>query len=164
MKKYFLLMFVVLAVLPLAGQKLDMEKFTGMNARSIGPSGMSGRITAIDVVETNPNTIYVGSASGGLWKTESGGMEWTPLFDKEAVSSIGALNIYQANPDIIWVGTGEGNPRNSLNSGAGVYRSIDGGKTWELKGLEKTHNIHRIIIDPTNPDIIYVGAHRVHNH
>jgi len=158
MKKNLFLYFIALIAIPVLGQKLDMEKLTGLNARSIGPSGMSGRVTAIDAIETNPNIIYIGSASGGLWKTESGGMEWTPLFDKEAVASIGAVSIYQASPDIIWVGTGEGNPRNSLNSGFGVYRSIDGGKTWELKGLEKTRNIHRIIIDPTNPDIVYVGA------
>jgi photosystem II stability/assembly factor-like uncharacterized protein len=158
MKNNILLAFIALISIPVLGQKLDMEKLTGLNARSIGPSGMSGRVTAIDAVESNPNIIYVGSASGGLWKTESGGLEWTPLFDNEAVASIGAVNIYQANPDIIWVGTGEGNPRNSLNSGYGVYRSIDGGKTWELKGLEKTRNIHRIIIDPTNPEIVYVGA------
>lgn len=158
MKNNLLFAIMVLIAIPVHGQKLDMDKLTGLNARSIGPSGMSGRITAIDAVESNPNIIYVGSASGGLWKTESGGMEWTPLFDKEAVASIGALDIYQANPDVIWVGTGEGNPRNSLNSGYGVYRSIDGGKTWELRGLEKTRNIHRVIIDPTNPDIVYVGA------
>ncbi|MFA5814869.1 MAG: hypothetical protein WC865_04545 [Bacteroidales bacterium] len=158
MKKNLLIALIALIAIPVPGQKLDMEKLAGLNARSIGPSGMSGRVTAIDAVETNPNIIYIGSASGGLWKTESGGIEWTPLFDKEAVASIGAVDIYQANPDIIWVGTGEGNPRNSLNSGYGVYRSIDGGKTWELKGLEKTRNIHRIIIDPTNPDIVYVGA------
>lgn len=158
MKKYLFIAFAALLAFPVFGQKLSMEKLAGLKARSIGPSGMSGRITAIDAIETNPNVIYVGSASGGVWKSESGGLEWTPLFDKEAVSSIGALDIYQANPDIIWVGTGEGNPRNSLNSGAGVYRSIDGGKTWELKGLEKTRNIHRIIIDPTNSDIVYVGA------
>ena len=143
---------------PMFGQKVDVDKLKAMQARSIGPSGMSGRITAIDAVATNPNVIYVGSASGGLWKTESGGLEWTPIFDDQLVASIGALDVYQANPDIIWVGTGEGNPRNSINSGYGVYRSIDGGKTWELKGLEKTRNIHRIIIDPTNPNTVYVGA------
>jgi photosystem II stability/assembly factor-like uncharacterized protein len=119
---------------------------------------MSGRVTAIDVVESNPNEIYIGTASGGLWKTESGGLEWNPLFDEENVASIGALCIYQAHPDIIWAGTGEGNPRNSITSGYGIYKSIDGGITWELKGLEKTRNIHRVIIDPTNPDIVYVGA------
>lgn len=135
-----------------------MEKLSGIAPRSIGPSGMSGRITAIDAVASNPNTIFVGSASGGIWKTESGGLEWTPIFDDQAVSSIGSLCIYQANPDIIWAGTGEGNPRNSLNSGYGIYKSIDGGKTWQLKGLEKTRNIHRVIIDPTNPNIVYAAA------
>lgn len=158
MKKHLLIALMAAMAIPMSAQKLNMEKLTGLNARSIGPSGMSGRITAIDVVESNTNCIYVGSASGGLWKSESGGLDWTPLFDQEAVASIGALDIYQANPDIIWVGTGEGNPRNSLNSGAGAYKSIDGGKTWKLMGLEKTRNIHRILIDPTNPDIVYAGA------
>lgn len=139
-------------------QKLDLSLFKDMSPRSIGPSGMSGRITAIDAVASDPNTIYVGAASGGIWKTTSGGLEWTPIFDEQKVASIGALCIYQNNPDIIWAGTGEGNPRNSLNSGYGIYRSIDGGQTWELKGLEKTRNIHRVIIDPTNPDIVYAGA------
>ncbi|MCD6347555.1 MAG: hypothetical protein J7L96_09070, partial [Bacteroidales bacterium] len=150
--------FIVLLSLPLKAQKLDMDKFPGLSPRSIGPSGMSGRVTAIDAVAEHPNTIYVGTASGGLWKTETGGLEWTPIFDDQAVSSIVSICIYQAYPDIVWAGTGEGNPRNSLNSGYGIYKSIDGGKTWELKGLEKTRNIHRVIIDPTNPNIVYVGA------
>jgi photosystem II stability/assembly factor-like uncharacterized protein len=158
MKKNLILALLALTAIPLWAQKLDMDKLSGMNARSIGPSGMSGRITAIDAIANNPNIIYVGSASGGLWKSESCGLEWTPLFDNQAVASIGAIAIYQPNPDLIWVGTGEGNPRNSVSSGYGVYKSIDGGKTWELMGLEKTRNIHRIIIDPTNPDIVYVGA------
>ncbi len=158
MKKTFVFFLLVLVALTGFSQKLDMSKLTGLNARAIGPSGMSGRITAIDVVQSNPLIIYIGSASGGLWKSESGGMEWTPIFDDQPVASIGALNIYQANPDIIWVGTGEGNPRNSITSGYGVYKSIDGGKTWQLKGLEKTRNIHRVIVDPTNPNVVYVGA------
>ena len=139
-------------------QSLDMSKLEGLSPRAIGPSGMSGRVTSIDVVETNPNVIYIGAASGGIWKTTSGGLEWTPIFDDQAVASIGSLSIYQANPDIVWAGTGEGNPRNSLNSGYGIYKTIDGGKTWELKGLEKTRNIHRVIIDPTNPNIVYAAA------
>ncbi len=158
MKKNLVISVLIALAFPVQGQKLDMEKLSGMNARAIGPSGMSGRITAIDVVEKEPNIMFVGSASGGLWKTESGGLDWTPVFDEQAVASIGAISIYQANPDVIWVGTGEGNPRNSVTCGYGVYRSIDGGKTWELKGLEKTRNIHRIKVDPTNPDIVYVGA------
>ncbi|NJN42200.1 MAG: hypothetical protein HC811_08260 [Flammeovirgaceae bacterium] len=135
-----------------------MEKLKGMKPRSIGPAGMSGRITAIDAVVSNPDIIYAGAASGGVWKSTSGGVSWEPIFDKEAVLSIGALAIQQDNPSVIWVGTGEGNPRNSLNGGYGLYKSLDAGKTWKLIGLEKTRHIHRIVIDPKNPNTVYVGA------
>ncbi|MBX7124443.1 MAG: hypothetical protein K1X47_02015 [Cyclobacteriaceae bacterium] len=135
-----------------------MEKMKGYKPRSIGPAGMSGRVTAIDVVLSNPDIIYAGTASGGLWKSTSGGINWEPLFDKEAVLSIGAVAVQQDNPSVIWVGTGEGNPRNSLNSGAGIYKSMDGGKTWKVMGLEKTRNIHRVIIDPSHPQTVYVAA------
>lgn len=139
-------------------QKLDMELFENIKLRNIGPAGMSGRVTAIDAVHANPDIIYVGTASGGLWKTIGGGVAWEPIFTKEKVASIGALAVVQSNPDVIWVGTGEGNPRNSQSSGAGVYRSLDAGKTWTFMGLEKTRNIHRIIVDKNNPNTIYVGA------
>ncbi|MEO9850470.1 hypothetical protein [Reichenbachiella sp.] len=130
----------------------------GMKMRSIGPAGMSGRVTAIDAVQDNPDIIYVGTASGGLWKSEGGGVSWKPIFEKEKVSSIGALAIDQSNPDIIWVGTGEGNPRNSATSGAGVYKSLDAGATWQFMGLEGTRNIHRVILDPRNSNVVYIGA------
>jgi photosystem II stability/assembly factor-like uncharacterized protein len=143
---------------PSFAQKLDMEKLKGMKPRSIGPAGMSGRITAIDVVVSNPDIIYAGAASGGVWKSTSGGITWEPLFDKESVLSVGAIAIQQDNPSVVWVGTGEGNPRNSLNGGYGIYKSLDGGKTWKVMGLEKTRNIHRIAIDPKNSNTIYVGA------
>ena len=139
-------------------QKLDMEKLKGMPARSIGPAAMSGRITAIDVVANDRDVMYVGSASGGLWKSTSGGVNWEPVFDKEAAMSIGAVAIQQSNPSVVWVGTGEGNPRNSLNGGYGLYKSLDGGKSWKLMGLEKTRNIYRIVIDPQDPNTVYVGA------
>ncbi|MEM6522159.1 MAG: hypothetical protein AAF693_00125 [Bacteroidota bacterium] len=135
-----------------------MELLKGMRPRSIGPAGMSGRVTAIDAQHTKPDLIYVGTASGGLWKSESGGIDWKPVFDKEKVLSIGAVAIQQSNPDVVWAGTGEGNPRNSLNGGYGLYKSLDGGKSWKLMGLEKTRNIHRIIINKDNPDVVYVGA------
>ncbi|MGB3150725.1 MAG: hypothetical protein WBB27_08675 [Maribacter sp.] len=139
-------------------QKLDMKLMQDLKPRNIGPGGMSGRVTAIDVVTENPDMMYVGTASGGLWKSISGGIKWEPIFDKEVTASIGAVAIQQSNPSVIWVGTGEGNPRNSLNGGYGVYKSLDGGKTWKSMGLEKTRHIHRIKIDPMNPNTVYVGA------
>lgn len=129
-----------------------------LKPRSIGPASMSGRITAIDAVVKNPDTWYVGAASGGVWKTTNAGATWTPVFDGQPTLNIGSIAIQQSNPNIIWVGTGEGNPRNSLNLGEGIYRSMDAGKTWKRMGLEKTRNLHRIIIDPVNPDIIYAAA------
>tara|TARA_R110002073_G_scaffold57778_4_gene146701 strand:- start:112710 stop:115865 length:3156 start_codon:yes stop_codon:yes gene_type:complete len=156
MKKLSILVFFIASAI--GAQQLDIEKLKGMKTRAIGPAGMSGRITAIDVVTTQPDIIYAGAASGGVWKSESGGVDWKPIFDKQAVASIGAITIQQSNPDVIWVGTGEGNPRNSLNGGYGIYRSLDAGATWQLMGLEKTRNIHRIIIDKDNPNTVYVGA------
>jgi len=155
---YLLLILSLFCNSNISAQQLDMEKIKGIVPRNIGPAGMSGRVTSIDVVLSDPSTIYVGTASGGLWKSESGGISWKPIFDKVNVQSIGAVKVQQNNPDVIWVGTGEGNPRNSLNSGYGLYKSIDGGKNWKLMGLEKTRNIHRIVIHRDNPDIVYVGA------
>lgn len=153
----FMLCFL-LSNVDVAAQQLNMDLLKGMEPRNVGPAGMSGRITAIDVVESNNDIMYVGAASGGIWKSESGGIKWEPIFDDYGAASIGAIDIHQKNPSIIWVGTGEGNPRNSQSSGAGVYKSIDGGRSFELMGLEGTRNIHRVIVHPENPDIVYVGA------
>ena len=138
--------------------ELDMKKLKAMKARSIGPGGMSGRVTAIDVVLSNTDIIYVGTASGGLWKSESGGVKWEPIFDDQKSASIGDVAVDPTNSDVIWVGSGEGNPRNSQSAGYGVYKSIDGGKTWAFKGLGETRNIHRVLINPKNPDVVYIGA------
>lgn len=140
------------------GQQIDMELLKNMAPRNIGPAGMSGRITSIDVVTDQPDIMYAGSASGGLWKSVSGGIDWEPVFNDQTTASIGAVAIQQSNPSVVWVGTGEGNPRNSLNGGDGIYRTLDGGKTWTKMGLEKTRHIHRIIIHPDDPNTVYVGA------
>ena len=157
MKKFFSLV-ILLCVTLLSAQEFSMDLVKNMKPRNIGPGGMSGRVTAIDVVTSNPDIMYVGTASGGLWKSTSAGIKWEPIFDNEVTASIGAVAIQQSNPSVIWVGTGEGNPRNSLNGGYGVYKSLDGGKSWMAMGLEKTRHIHRVIIDPTNPEVVYVGA------
>jgi len=156
--KNSLLIFVLLITQSFFAQDFSMDLVKNMKPRNIGPGGMSGRVTSIDVVHNNPDIMYVGTASGGLWKSTSGGIKWSPIFDNEVTASIGAVAIQQSNPSVIWVGTGEGNPRNSLNGGYGIYKSLDGGKHWISMGLEKTRHIHRIVIDPTNPNIIYVAA------
>ena len=153
-----LVFFFIAVSTTVFAQQIDIKKLKGMKPRAIGPAGMSGRITAIDAVHADPDIIYVGAASGGVWKSESGGIDWKPVFDDQSLQGIGAIAIQQSNPDVIWVGTGEGNPRNSLNGGYGIYKSLDGGKTWKSMGLQKTRNIHRIIIDKDDPNTIYVGA------
>ncbi|MDX5447556.1 MAG: hypothetical protein LPK47_04175, partial [Bacteroidota bacterium] len=157
MRKILLFLFTSL-MFNVNGQFLTSEKWEGMTPRNIGPAGMSGRITAIKVSPHNDNHIYVGSASGGLWFSENGGQSWKPIFDQEKVSSIGAIALDPQNPDVIWVGTGEGNPRNSMNLGYGVYRSIDRGKSWKYMGLGETRSIYRILLHPRNPAIAYVAA------
>ncbi|HLD54123.1 MAG TPA: hypothetical protein VJA82_12515 [Sediminibacterium sp.] len=159
MRKLLLAFVAITAVCSAYAQQVDLSKhFKSMKPRNIGPAGMSGRVTAIDAVWTNPNIIFLGTASGGVWKTENGGASWTPIFDDQPIQNIGAIALVQSNPSVVWAGTGEGNPRNSISLGEGIYKSLDGGKTWKRMGLEKTRNIHRIIIDPTNPEVVYVGA------
>ena len=119
MKNFKFLLFILAIWAMDATGQVDLENFDALKFRSIGPAGMSGRITAIDAVERNSNIIYVGSASGGVWKSMNGGTTWDPIFDDQKTLSIGAVKINQNNPDEIWVGTGEGNPRNSHNSGRG---------------------------------------------
>ena len=151
-------LFLALFMNAIFGQQLTEKYWETFKPRSVGPAGMSGRVTAIDVVADNPEEIYIGTASGGLWKSEDGGIRWKPIFDEVEVNSVGAIAIQQNNPDVIWAGTGEGNPRNSHTSGAGIYKSIDGGVTWKLMGLEQSKTIHRIIIHRDNPDVVFVAS------
>ncbi|MCJ7612793.1 MAG: hypothetical protein MUP19_11070, partial [Candidatus Aminicenantes bacterium] len=142
----------------LAAGSIDPQLLSGLKPRAIGPANMSGRIGAVDAVVSNPNIIYVGGADGGVFKSVNGGLSWTPVFDDQPVSSIGAIAINQANPDVVWVGTGEAAPRNSVGVGRGVYQTLDGGKTWKNLGLEKTDKICKILLDPRDPRVAYVGA------
>ncbi|MFY7840645.1 MAG: VPS10 domain-containing protein [Lacibacter sp.] len=161
MRKIFLKCLPVMGLLALGMQstaQVKLEEFKNMKARNIGPAGMSGRVTAIDAIHSNPEIFFVGGASAGVWKTENGGATWSALFDGQPILNIGSIKVQQSNPSVIWVGTGEGNPRNSLNLGEGIYKTLDGGKSWKRMGLEKTRNIHRILIDPTNPNTVYAAA------
>jgi len=126
--------------------------------RSIGPASMSGRIDDIDVVESNPFVIYLGFATAGVWKTVNNGTTWQPIFDTYPTSSIGDIAIFQADPNIIWVGTGEPNNRQSSSFGDGIYKSTDGGKTFTNMGLKETQTISRVVVDPKDPNVVYVSA------
>ncbi len=137
---------------------LSSEAVSQFNWRSIGPANMGGRITSIAVYEKDPNRWWASTASGGLLKTINNGITFEHQFDSEVTVSIGDVQVSQSNPDILWVGTGEGNPRNSVSWGNGVYKSIDGGKTWKNMGLNKIFQTGRIAIHPTDPDIVYIGA------
>jgi hypothetical protein len=132
--------------------------------RGIGPASMGGRIDDFAVVESNPYIIYVGFATGGVWKSINNGTTWQPIFDIYSTSSIGDIAVAQSNPDIVWVGTGEANNRQSSSFGDGVYKSIDGGKTFKHMGLRESQSIPRIVIDPKDPNTVYVAVEQYQVH
>ncbi|HZS44912.1 MAG TPA: glycosyl hydrolase [Blastocatellia bacterium] len=140
------------------GMQVNESVLKALRWRTIGPAIMGGRVDAFAVVESNPRIIYVGSAGGGVWKTVNNGTTWEPVFDHEGMISIGDVAVSQSNPDIVWVGTGENNNRQSSSWGDGVYKSTDGGKTWKNMGLKDTHHIGHVVIDPKDPNIVYVAA------
>ncbi len=134
------------------------EQLQALKPRNIGPTSMGGRIANIAVYEKEPRIFYVATAGGGLWKTTSGGIKFTPVFQYEKSVALGTVTVDQDNPDVVWVGTGEENSRNSTSWGDGVYKSTDGGTTWTHMGLENTHIISSILIHPKNKDTVYVAA------
>jgi photosystem II stability/assembly factor-like uncharacterized protein len=138
--------------------KLDETFLKNLQFRSIGPAIMGGRIDDIAVVESNPSIYYVGAATGGVWKTVNNGTTFEPIFDTQSNTSIGDIAIAPSDPNIIWVGTGEANNRQSSSWGDGIYRSLDGGKTWTNMGLRDTKHIGRVVIDSRDPNIVYVAA------
>ncbi|MGB9906360.1 MAG: VPS10 domain-containing protein [Candidatus Saccharicenans sp.] len=132
--------------------------FKSIKFRSIGPTRQSGRFVDFAVPAQRPYTFYAATASGGLWKTVNNGLTFEPIFDHEKVFSIGDIEVAPDNPDVIWVGTGEANNSRSTYWGDGVYKSLDGGRTWKNMGLNDSHHIGRIVIDPSDPDTVYVAA------
>ncbi len=141
-----------------ANDKAYEDAIQHLAFRSIGPASMDGRIDAFAVPRHDPNTIYVASATGGIWKSTNRGTTWAPIFDQQPVSSIGAIEIAPSDPSTIWVGTGEANNRQTSSWGDGVYKSTDAGATWTHMGLSDSFQISRIVIDPANPQIVYVAA------
>src|SRR5712692_1344039 len=155
-----LLLTAALATAPqvsAADTKADSETFAGLKARAIGPATTGGRIAAMDAVQTDRLTIYVGSAGGGVWKSADGGLTFKPVFEQQP-QSIGAVTIDPASPNTVWVGTGESWVRNSVSVGAGIYKTTDGGENWQLMGLADTEHISRIVVNPKKTDTVYVCA------
>ena len=126
--------------------------------RNIGPANMGGRINDLAVVESDPDIVFIATASAGVWRTTNNGVTWEPVFDAQPVSSIGDIAVAPSDPSIVWVGSGESNNRQSSSWGNGVYKSTDGGDTWMHVGLDDTLHIGRLLIHPTNPEVVYVAA------
>jgi len=142
----------------LAGQDLDPEILSAFRWRQIGPANMAGRVTDVEGIPSPSKTFYVAAAAGGIWKTTNNGTTFRPLFTSERIVSLGDIAIAPSDTMQIWAGTGEEDSRNSISPGGGIYKSTDGGLNWELKGLEETEVISRIVVHPTNPDRIWVAA------
>src|SRR6516165_11196984 len=148
----------VLSAAPVLAQHVPADAFSGLNARSIGPAVTSGRVVSIAVQNTDKAVMYVGAASGGVWKSANGGASWSPIFDAQGSFSIGWVTIDQKRPNIVWVGTGERNSQRSVAYGDGVYKSDDGGRSWTNVGLKNSEHIGRVVISPADPDTVYVAA------
>jgi len=156
------LLFIALSALLLApdlgAQALSSDVLKAFNFRNIGPTRQGGRFVDFAVPELEPATIYAASATGGMWKSVNNGITWESLFDNQPVISIGDIAVAPSNPNIVWVGSGEATSSRSTYWGDGVYKSSDAGKTWTNMGLKDSQHIGRIIVDPKNPDLVYVAA------
>ena len=161
-RKFGVVMFSVLtfALLGAAGlfaQALDTNLWSGMKWRSIGPF-RGGRVETVVGIPGNPDVYYFGAVAGGVWKTTDAGRSWRPMFDKEPIASIGAIAIDPADSNVVYVGTGEPCLRGNISFGNGMYKSVDGGHTWAHIGLDDTRHISKVLIDPNNPNTIFVAA------
>ena len=136
----------------------QQSPFDSLHFRNIGPAATGGRIHDIEVDPTDPATMYVATASGGIWKTTNRGTFWFPIFDAMPENTFGDLAIAPSNPKIIYAGSGEQNNRQSSSWGSGMYKTTDAGATWTHIGLENTASIGRVIVHPTDPNVVYVAA------
>src|SRR5205085_1461034 len=151
---------VLLLLLPctaLAASQVDPQLFSGMKWRQVGPF-RGGRVVAVSGVPGDPATWYFGAVAGGVWKSTNAGSTWQPVFDEQKIASIGAIAVADSDHNIIYVGTGEACPRGNITYGDGVYKSLDAGKTWQHLGLRDSRHIGAIVIDPRNPDVVFVAA------
>jgi photosystem II stability/assembly factor-like uncharacterized protein len=140
-----------------AQEKFPTNLYSALRWRSIGPF-RAGRVNAVTGVVGQPSVYYFGSVGGGVWKTINSGRTWTPVFDAQNVGSIGGIGVAPSNPNIVYVGTGEADLRDSISFGNGMYKSVDAGKTWKHLGLENTRQISRVLVDPKNPELVYVAV------
>ena len=141
----------------MSAERADPQLFSGLKWRQIGPF-RGGRVVAVSGVPGDPSTWYFGAVAGGVWKSTNAGNTWQPVFDGQKIASIGAIAVADSDHNVIYVGTGEACPRGNITYGDGVYKSLDGGKTWQHMGLEDTRHIGAIIVHPRNPDIVFVAA------
>ncbi len=139
-----------------AAQDVSPDQYDTLRYRHIGPVG--NRIASVAGIPGEPLIYYVGAASGGIWKTVDGGLFWEPIFDDYPTHAIGALAVSVSDPEVVWAGTGEPHIRSNVTIGDGVWKSTDAGATWTNMGLESTGRISRVLIHPTDPDVVYVGA------
>ncbi len=138
-------------------QRIDASLYGGLRWRGIGPF-RGGRVNGVSGVPGQPNTFYFGSVGGGVWKTTNAGRTWLPIFDSQPIASIGAIGVAPSNPNVVYVGTGEADMRSQISYGNGMYKSTDGGRTWTHIGLDNTRQIGRVLVDPLNPDVVFVAA------
>lgn len=147
----------IFAAVPARAAAFDANLFGALQWRNIGPT-RAGRSVTVAGVPSEPETFYFGAVGGGVWKTENAGRTWMPIFDHEPVASVGAVAVAPSDPNVIYVGTGEADMRSDIQHGDGMYKSVDAGKTWSHIGLDDTRQIGRIVIDPKNPNVVYVAA------
>ena len=153
---YKILSIATFLCAPALADDVSIGLFDDLKFRHVGPEG--NRSIAAAGIPGDPQTYYIGAASGGLWKTDDAGLTWKPVFDDQDVSSVGAVAVSRSDSNIVWVGSGETNVRSSISIGNGVYKSTDAGDTWQHMGLRETARVGRIVIHPDNPDIVYVAA------